>query len=109
MRDLNRAGFSVLRVEHISSGRGRNTDIHLFNDVVISWDVPSLTLWAEGPPEKCERVERYLRARYERRGLRRRIVTGWYVATSFFRRPFGKLQESVCPETLAAVQGDSAD
>lgn len=82
-------------VENVSSGRGRNADVYLLNGVVVSWDAHSQTIWTEGPRRRAERVEKYLRTRYESRGLRRWSLTGWYMATAFLRAPLARLSDQL--------------
>jgi hypothetical protein len=118
VRDLSRGGFGVKLVDNISGGRGRHADVHLYNNVVVSWDPHSKTVWAEGPHKNVERVERYLRGLYEKRGLKRACVTGYFMATRFIREPFHRLKsqwrseksaaESLKPTTVTPMSGKAA-
>lgn len=95
VRDLGRGGFPVRLVENVSGARGRSADLYLHNDVVVSWDPYSQTIWPEGPHAHCRRVETYLRALYESPWLARKCLTCWFVATASLRQPMQKLGEQL--------------
>ncbi|PTY05601.1 hypothetical protein DB347_14615 [Opitutaceae bacterium EW11] len=95
VRDLGRGGFPVRLVENVSGARGRSADLYLYNDVVVSWDPYSQTIWPEGPHSHCRRVETYLRALYEGRWFARKCLTSWFVMTATIRQPMQKLTEQL--------------
>ena len=65
MYDLERRGFEVAFVRQYSNGPGRTVDICLENGVKVYWDRHSQFVWAEGPAALANKVEAYLRRRYD--------------------------------------------
>lgn len=65
LHDLQAGGYSVQSVEEISGARGRCVDVVLENEVVVSWDRYTESIWTEGPSPRARRVESYLRCLYQ--------------------------------------------
>jgi hypothetical protein len=89
--DLAAGGFSLAYVEAICGACGRNVDLHLRNGVVVAWDELTQSIWAEGPAQSRQRVERFLRAIYE---------GAWY--TRAWARCRQRLAHSAIPPSLRA-------
>jgi hypothetical protein len=63
--DILAAGFGVMAIQTVNDARGRTIDVHLNNEVVVCWDSRSSFVWAEGPRNQMNCVEKYLSKIYE--------------------------------------------
>jgi hypothetical protein len=63
--DLLRAGLIIQSVEQAAGARGKDIEVRLSNGVVINWDPPSKSIWAEGPRHAAQKTEAQLRYLYE--------------------------------------------
>jgi hypothetical protein len=63
--DIVAAGFAVQAIQAVHDSRGRTVDVLLNNEVIVCWDSRSSVVWAEGPRNQMNHVEKYLRKIYE--------------------------------------------
>jgi hypothetical protein len=63
--DISAGGFAVREVKTVTNRCGRMIDLHLDNGTIICWDKESQYIWAEGPRNRINEVEKFLRTLYQ--------------------------------------------
>jgi hypothetical protein len=63
--DTTAGGFMVREVKTVPNRCGRMIDLHLENGAIICWDKESQYIWAEGPRNRINEVEKFLRKLYQ--------------------------------------------
>ena len=95
IHDLEQRGFAVAFVRLYSNGPGRTADICLENGVRVYWDRPTQFIWAEGDTTLVEKIEAFLRRRYDSGSVTKLMAEGYAVSRvgvvsrtgwQFFRR-----------------------
>lgn len=54
---IRRAGYEIINVIDDAGDLERSLRMTLNNGITVAWDRDSRSIWAEGPPTLCERVE----------------------------------------------------
>lgn len=84
IRDLKRKGFPVENVASEDGEPGRAMQIRVGQGLTVNWDRDSRSVWAEGPWPDVERLETFLRKRYQGGWLRQlRAHPGTAIAVVF--------------------------
>jgi hypothetical protein len=65
-RELQEGGYAPVPFSITLSARdAAEAEIPLANGVIVKWDRDSHSVWVEGPIDEANRVETYLRRRYD--------------------------------------------